>query len=179
MVVGAEHAELGVTRLHASLQLLQAPLVDRAKCLDLHEGMARLKRGKVLVREEDERHPLDLRMPFELMARSPEGDLGGSLDRVAVHTGRDRGERDGAAAELSSDLEGAPVARGKELGLVLIAAVPDWADGVDDVLRRKLAGGRRFRIAGLAAAKREGLLEDRGAAGAMDRPVHAAPAAER
>ena len=33
-MVGAEHAELGVARLHAPLELLQAPLVDGAKGLD-------------------------------------------------------------------------------------------------------------------------------------------------
>src|ERR671925_523605 len=36
VVVGAEHAELGVARLHAPLQLLQAPLVDGAERLDAH-----------------------------------------------------------------------------------------------------------------------------------------------
>ena len=34
VMVGTEHAELGVTRRHASLQLLEAPLVDGAECLD-------------------------------------------------------------------------------------------------------------------------------------------------
>jgi len=34
VVVGAEHAELGVARLHATLQLLQAPDVDEAERLD-------------------------------------------------------------------------------------------------------------------------------------------------
>src|SRR4029453_2588858 len=33
-VVGAEHAELGGARLQAALELLQAPLVDGAECLD-------------------------------------------------------------------------------------------------------------------------------------------------
>ena len=34
VVVGAEHAELGVARLHAPLELLQAPLVDGPERLD-------------------------------------------------------------------------------------------------------------------------------------------------
>jgi hypothetical protein len=33
-MVGAEHAERGVARLHAALELLHAPLVDGAECLD-------------------------------------------------------------------------------------------------------------------------------------------------
>ena len=36
VMVGAEHAELGLTGLHASLELLQAPLVDGTEGLDLH-----------------------------------------------------------------------------------------------------------------------------------------------
>ncbi len=38
VMVGAEHAEVGVARLHASLELLEAPLVDGAKGLDLHRA---------------------------------------------------------------------------------------------------------------------------------------------
>src|SRR5262249_34447258 len=36
VMVGAEHAELGVARLHASLELVEAALVDVAEGLDLH-----------------------------------------------------------------------------------------------------------------------------------------------
>jgi hypothetical protein len=36
VVVRAENAELGVTRLHAALELREAPLVHGAEGLDLH-----------------------------------------------------------------------------------------------------------------------------------------------
>ena len=171
VMVGAEHAELGVARLHASLELLQAPLVDVAECLDLHlvppfhcpaletpggfeppstrvadaclplghgvvrspredsnlcargrnpvlcsaelRGQVLLEGSEVLVREEDEADLLDLRVLGELVARRSKRDLGGSLDRVAVDAGRDRGERHGAATELLGDLERAPVTGGE------------------------------------------------------------------
>src|SRR5947209_9310714 len=37
MVVGAQHAVVGVAGLHATLELLQAAFVDGAEGLDLHE----------------------------------------------------------------------------------------------------------------------------------------------
>ena len=113
-----------------------------------------LKGLKVLVREQDEAHLLDLRTPGELLACRLERNLGCARDRVAVDTGRDRRECDGPAAELVRDFEGAAVAGSQEFCFALVAAVLDRANGVDDVLRGKLAGGRRFCIADLAAAKR-------------------------
>src|SRR5829696_1761816 len=35
-MIRAQHAEFGVARLHTALELLEAPLVDRAKRLDVH-----------------------------------------------------------------------------------------------------------------------------------------------
>ena len=61
----------------------------------------------------------------------------------------------------------------------MVAAVPHRADGVDHVARGKQTGGSGFRVAGLAAAEQPALLEDRGAAGSVDRAVHAAAAAQR
>jgi len=89
---------------------------------------------------------------FELGERRGQCDLGGRLDRIAVDAGRDGRKRDGAAVELGGNLERAPVTRGQELGLALVAAAPDRADRVDHVARRELARGRGLCVAGLAAA---------------------------
>jgi hypothetical protein len=35
-MIGAQDAEPGVTGIHASLQLLEAPIIDRAERLDVH-----------------------------------------------------------------------------------------------------------------------------------------------
>ena len=70
-------------------------------------------------------------MPAQLLerrARRRDRDLRRrELDRIAVDAGRDRGERDRAAAELGRELERAPVARGEQLRLAAVAAAPDRA----------------------------------------------------
>ena len=62
---------------------------------------------------------------------------------------------------------------------VLLAAVPDRPDRVDHVAGRQPARGRRLGIAHAAPAEQPALLEDRRAAGAVDRAVHAATAEQR
>ena len=106
--------------------------------------------------EEHEAHELDLGQLRQRRARRRDRDPCGELDRIAVDAGRDRGERDRAAAERRRDLERAPVARGQQRGLAALAAPPDRADGVDDVPRRQPARRRRLRIAGRAAAEQRG-----------------------
>src|SRR5581483_7343496 len=69
--------------------------------------------------------------------------------------------------------------RGEQLVLVVPAAAPDGADGVDDVPRRQPAGGRRLRVAGVATAELAALGEDRGPAGTMDRAADAEQRAVR
>jgi hypothetical protein len=118
-------------------------------------------------------------MLLKLLGSRPESDLRGALDRVAVDARRDRRERDGATTKLVRDLEGAPVARGKQLGLALIAAMPDRADGVDDVARGKVARGRRLRVANLAAAEPPALLQDRRPACPVNGSIHPAAAEQR
>jgi len=133
----------------------------------------------VLVGEEDERDLFDSGVVFELCAGRSECDLGGTLHRIAEDARGDRRERNRAAAELGRDLERSPVTRGQELGLVRIAALPDRSDGMDHVFRRQVAGCRRLRVAGRAAAEEPRLGENRGAAGSVDRPVDAASSEER
>src|SRR5262249_2365789 len=135
-----------------------------------------LKGFEMLGGEEDERDPLDSRLPLELRAGRGERDLGGRLDGIAVDPRRDRRERDGAAPEPGCDFERAAMARRQELGLALIAATPDRADRVDHVPRRQVASGRRLCLSGLAAAEEPRLGEDRRPARTMDRPVDAASA---
>ena len=71
------------------------------------------------------------------------------------------------------------MARGEKLVLALSAAAPDRPDGVDHVPRRQVARRRRLRVAGRAAAEAAALLEDRRAAGTVDRAVDAAAAEQR
>src|SRR5438105_15149736 len=60
VMVGAEDAELGVARLHASLELREAALVDRAERLDLHRFLlstAARPAAAALIQTQDGRHP--------------------------------------------------------------------------------------------------------------------------
>ena len=63
VVVGAEDAELGVARLHAALELLEAPLVDRAERLDVHVVLLSFCRAQ--------RHRADSNRRVALCRRAP------------------------------------------------------------------------------------------------------------
>ena len=142
-------------------------------------GTSSLERPEVLVRKKDEAHLLDLRPLCELFVGRAKRDLGRVLDGVAVDAGRDRREGHRAAAQLIGDLESTAVAGGEELGLALIPAAPDRPDGVDHVPRREIAGRRGLGVTRGAAAEAAALLENRRAAGTVDRPVDAAAAEQR
>jgi hypothetical protein len=71
------------------------------------------------------------------------------------------------------------VARREKVVLSPVTATPDRANSVDHVPGGQIAGGRRFRVAGLAPTEPAALLEDRRPAGAVDRAVHASAAEER
>jgi hypothetical protein len=98
------------------------------------------------------------------------------LDRIAVRSRRDRRKGERRGAELRRNLHGAPVAGAEQLRLVGVSAAPDRADGMDDVAGRQVPACRRLRVARLAAAEATALLEDRRAAGAVDRAVDATAA---
>ena len=59
------------------------------------------------------------------------------------------------------------------------AALPDRADGMDDIARPKPVAARKPGIAGGAAADLPAFLEKLGPGRAMDRAVHAAAAQQR
>src|SRR4051794_10594815 len=115
-------------------------------------------------------------MGGQRVARRSNGDRCSELDGIPVGAGRDRREGEGPAAELVSQLDRARVTGSEQLCLAGSAAVPDWADGVDDVTCRQVSGPCRLRVARLAAPEPAAFLQDGGAAGAMDRSVDPAAA---
>ena len=112
-----------------------------------------LESVEVLVREEDEARFLDPWVTIERRPRRLEGDSRRPFDREAVDARRDRRERDGSAVELGGDLERASVARGEELVLGRVAALPDRAYGVNDVPRRPRGESLRRRLRRRAATR--------------------------
>src|SRR5262249_8055796 len=77
------------------------------------------------------------------------------------------------------DLEASPVRAREPLGLAVPAVPVDRPDGVDDPARAEPPAAGDLRVAGRAATELLALLEDIGPAGAVDRTVDAAAAAER
>ena len=122
---------------------------------------------------------LEVGTALELLRRDVERDPGGPAQRKTVDPRRDGRKRHGAAAELRGERERGAVARREQLVLAAAAAVPDGADRVDDVARRKVARGGGLRLAGLAAAEPPALLQDRWPAGAVNGAVDAAAAEQR
>src|SRR3954470_14130381 len=71
------------------------------------------------------------------------------------------------------------VAGRQQFRLMLLAAAPYRADGVDDVLRRQLVAVGYFRRSGHAAAERLALLKKFAPRGTVDRAVDPAAAQQR
>ncbi len=76
------------------------------------------------------------------------------------------------------ELQRTPVARGQQLRLAGVAAMPHRADRVDDVARRQAIATRDLGIAGGAAAEGPAFGEQFGSGRAMDRAIDAAAAQE-
>src|SRR6476660_8730752 len=111
------------------------------------------------------------------------GDYGrGLFARVAVGTGGDRGKGDGADLMFSGEGEGIAVAGSEEGGVGFAAAAHDGAHGVDYIFSGKVTGRGDDSLAcgqsarELPAANFPALLEDAGAAAAVDGAINAATA---
>jgi len=81
------------------------------------------------------------------------GDAGGGFGGVSKYASTDGGERYAGRAARLRQFKGAAVAGREQVRLVVIAAAPDWTDGVDDDFGGQAKGGRNFGVAGLAPAE--------------------------
>ena len=95
-------------------------------------------------------------------------DHGGLVGRVAEDAGRDRREGDGGERVLLHDLQRAAVAGGEHFGLAAAPAVPDRADGVDDVERGQAVARGDFRVSRGAVTQRRAFLRQFRPGGAVD-----------
>jgi hypothetical protein len=78
-----------------------------------------------------------------------------------------------------AQLHGAAVTGRQRLVLAFAAALPDRADGMNDIPRRKPVAMGDLGVAGLAATKRAAFGEQPRPGGAMDRAVDSATAEQR
>src|SRR6266849_2232872 len=115
-------------------------------------------------------------MVFKRRLGRPDCDWRCELYGIAVRTGRDRRECDRPATELVRELDRAPMARSKQLGLAFAAAVPDRADRVEHMLYGQRPARGRLHVSRVAAAEPTTLLENRRPTRTVDRAVHAAAA---
>jgi len=115
-------------------------------------------------------------MVLHRRARGRERHLGGQVDGVAVDARRDRGEGDACAPVPGRELDRAAVAERQQLRLAAVAAVPDRADGVDDVVDGEPAGAGDPGVAGGAPLEPSAFLQERRAGGAVDGSVDPAAA---
>lgn len=114
----------------------------------------------------------------QIVKNGDEGNRGGEGDGIAVDAGTNAWEGDGAQVMGLCEIEGRFVAGGEEFRFAMGAAVPDGADGVDDLLAGEVVGIGNFTLSGLAAPESAAFSEQAGAGSAMDGPVHS-PAAEQ
>jgi Flp pilus assembly protein TadD len=97
---------------------------------------------------------------------------GGLGQRVAVSPGAQAGKGYAAQAMQRGQVQGAPISRSQEAGILRSAAV-NRPDGVNDPVSRQTAGGGDHRLSGRAAAESAGLRFDVRPASAVNGAVHA------
>src|SRR5262249_53929575 len=99
-------------------------------------------------------------------------------DRIAVHAGADARKRDRRDRVLACEGEALLVARRQELRLLVMSAMPDGADGMNDMARGKVVALRDFRLACLTSAQRSAFVAKLGPRATVDRTVDATAAKE-
>jgi len=102
--------------------------------------------NRVGVVEADERDALDARVLFEGGLDRGDRDRRRGVDRVTVGAGADRREGDGSGADLGS--ERVAIATGERGVLIVAAAPPDGADGVDYPARGQASAAGDTCLAG-------------------------------
>ena len=103
----------------------------------------------------------------------------GAVGWKTVDAGGDGGKRDGRKAVRLAQLHGAAVTRRQRLVFAFAAALPDRADGMNDIPRRKPVTVGDLGVAGLAATKRATFGEQFWSGSAMDRAIDPAAAEQR
>jgi hypothetical protein len=102
-----------------------------------------------------------------------------AIDGETVDTGGDGGKGNRSKAVGLTEFDRAGVARGQRLIFPPVTAVPDRADGVDDMPRRQPMAGRDFGVTGFAAIEGTAFGQEFGAGGAVNRAVDATAAEQR
>ena len=84
--------------------------------------------------ETDKQHLVDAPVHCQKRAHLANGDARGPVHRKPVRAGADGRKRDGLDAVLDGDPQRTAITGRKQLVLICVAAFPDRADRVNDVL---------------------------------------------
>jgi hypothetical protein len=129
-----------------------------------------------LLREAAEDHAADRRRPGQRVRCRGKRNLRRAIGGETVDAGRDGGKANRSKAVSLAEFDRAGVARGQRLIFAPATAVPDRADGVDDMPRRQPMAGRDFGLAGLATIEGTAFGQEFGAGSPMNRAIDATAA---
>jgi len=115
---------------------------------------------------------------IHVLSNRVHGDAGCTLWREIICAGADGRERDGAGLVLLGKFEATSVAVGEEFVFVLVASMPDGANGVKHPFGGKMESGSCLRVSSGTAVKLAASGEELGTSRAMDGAVNT-PAAKQ
>ena len=87
------------------------------------------------------------------MKNFTKSDAGGAFEGEAIGSGANAREGDGAEVVFFSQSKAVAVAVGEQVVFVVVSAMPDRADGVDDIPRGQIIAGCYLGFAGVASAQ--------------------------
>lgn len=125
--------------------------------------------------EAAENHVSDRSRRLQKLQHALHRDLGGLIRRKTIDTRRDAREGDALQARFGGEAQGVRVAGTELLHLAIFAAVPNRADGVDDVSYFEPVALSHLRLAGAAAMEHATLRQQRRPCGTMDRAIPPPP----
>ncbi len=129
-----------------------------------------------VVAEAGEGHLFDGWICLKCVEGLADGDFGSFGDRVAVDAAADGGEGESAEIVFADQGEAGAIAACEQIGFALAAAIPDWADSVDHVTRRKPVAFGDFGVTGFAAMEQSAFGKQLRAGSAVDSSVYASAA---
>jgi hypothetical protein len=131
------------------------------------------------LRKAAEDHVADRRRPGQGVRYRGNRNLRRAIGGETVDTGGNGGKGNRSQAMGLAEFDRTGVARGQRLIFAPATAVPNRADGVDDMPRRQPMAGRDFGVTGLATIEGSAFGQEFGAGSAVNRAIDATAAEQR
>ena len=114
-------------------------------------------------------------MSVEIVSDGGDGGVERLLRRKAVVSGGEKRNGNGAAAQGGDLAQDGLVGQAQQKRLVALAPFPDGAEGMEDVLRQEVTGGRCPDIAGTENSQSTSGFQKLWTGGGVDSPIRPAP----